>query len=47
MYERGEGVPQSYSEAAKWYRLAAAAGEVGAAAAREARRLVDKWKAAR
>ena len=27
MYDNGEGVPQDYAEAAKWYRLAAEQGE--------------------
>ncbi|MEJ6002195.1 tetratricopeptide repeat protein [Paucibacter soli] len=30
MYERGQGAPQSYVEAAKWYRLAAEQGHAGA-----------------
>lgn len=28
MYEKGQGVPQDYAEAAKWYRLAAEQGDV-------------------
>ena len=27
MYERGNGVPQDYTEAARWYRLAADDGD--------------------
>lgn len=27
MYEKGHGVPQSYAEAVKWYRMAAEQGE--------------------
>ncbi len=30
MYENGEGVPQDYKEAVKWYRLAAEQGQVNA-----------------
>ena len=30
MYETGDGVPKSYTKAAKWYRLAAQAGDVHA-----------------
>ncbi len=30
MYDRGEGVPQDYVEAMKWYRLAAAQGHADA-----------------
>jgi TPR repeat protein len=30
MYESGEGVPQDYKEAHKWYRLAAAQGNADA-----------------
>ena len=30
MFDRGEGVPQDYQEAFKWYVLAAAAGQAGA-----------------
>jgi hypothetical protein len=30
MYERGQGVPQDYAEAAKWYRKAAEQGEPSA-----------------
>ncbi len=30
MYERGEGAPRSYAEAAKWYRLAAEQGHAAA-----------------
>jgi TPR repeat protein len=30
MYNRGQGVPQDYSEAVKWYRLAAEQGDVKA-----------------
>lgn len=30
MYERGQGAPQSYAEAAKWYRLAAEQGHAAA-----------------
>jgi uncharacterized protein len=30
MYEDGEGVPQDYTEAVKWYRRAAEQGIVGA-----------------
>ena len=30
MYELGQGVPQDYAEAVKWYRLAAEQGDVGA-----------------
>ena len=33
MHETGEGVPQNYAEAAKWYRLAAEQGDALAAAA--------------
>src|SRR5262249_51806209 len=29
MYENGEGVPQDYSEAARWYRIAAKQGNPG------------------
>jgi TPR repeat protein len=29
MYEFGDGVPQDYAEAAKWYRLAAELGDAG------------------
>jgi len=31
MYERGNGVDQSYAEAAKWYKMAADAGNTNAA----------------
>src|SRR5262249_53410150 len=30
MYDKGEGVPQSYAEAAKWYRKAAEQGDASA-----------------
>jgi TPR repeat protein len=30
MYNRGQGVPQDYSEAVKWYRLAAEQGSANA-----------------
>jgi TPR repeat protein len=30
MYDNGEGVPQDYSEAVKWYRLAAEQGDAKA-----------------
>ncbi len=30
MYERGQGVPQDYKEAVKWYRLAAEQGDAEA-----------------
>ena len=30
MYDRGQGVPQDYTEAVKWYRRAAAQGNAGA-----------------
>ena len=30
MYDNGEGVPQDYKEARKWYRLAAEQGDAGA-----------------
>ena len=30
MYSNGQGVQQDYSEAVRWYKLAAAQGEVGA-----------------
>ena len=30
MYDNGEGVPQDYAEAVKWYRLAAEQGDANA-----------------
>ncbi len=30
MYDNGEGVPQDYAEAVKWYRLAAEQGDASA-----------------
>ena len=30
MYENGQGVPQDYKTAVKWYRLAAEQGDAGA-----------------
>jgi len=30
MYEKGEGIPQDYQEAIKWYRLAAEQGNADA-----------------
>ena len=30
MYDNGQGVPQDYAEAVKWYRLAAEQGDVAA-----------------
>ena len=30
MYDNGEGVPQDYAEAVKWYRLAAEQGDARA-----------------
>ena len=30
MYRKGQGVPQDYAEAVKWYRLAADQGDAGA-----------------
>ena len=30
MYDKGEGVPQDYKEATKWYRLAAEQGDASA-----------------
>ncbi len=35
MYARGEGVPKDYTEALRWYRLAAAQGDEDAFTARE------------
>jgi len=32
LYERGDGVPQSFAEAERWYRSAAEQGSVGAQA---------------
>ena len=31
MYAKGQGVPQDYAEALKWYRLAAAQGDADGA----------------
>ncbi len=31
MYANGQGVPQDYAEAARWYRMAAEQGDASAA----------------